>query len=261
MAVKMTSNYVINVPKLKGRENYGEWAFAAENFLVLEGASNCIKETKPEEAAADAKTKAKLILTIESSLYVHIKDVQNTKELWDKLKQLFDDSGFTRRISLLRNLISIRLENCNSVTSYVTQIIETSQKLRGTGFNINDVWVGSLLLAGLPEKYSPMIMAIEHSGIEITADAIKTKLLDLEEDNSDANGAFASFPKYKCGNTSVTRDNKPKSKSKQKSIRCYKCNQVGHYRNQCTSTNEFSSDPKVNYSNDRKKTNAFSAVF
>ncbi|GBP34017.1 hypothetical protein EVAR_24932_1 [Eumeta japonica] len=134
----MSSNYVVSVPKLKGRENYQEWAFAAENFLVLEGTSDCIKVTNPNEAAADAKTKAKLILTIDSSLYVHTKYVKNTKEQWEKLKHLFDDSGFRRRISLLRTLISIRLENWTFMTSYVTQIIETSQKLSGSGFHIND---------------------------------------------------------------------------------------------------------------------------
>ncbi|KOB75270.1 Retrovirus-related Pol polyprotein, partial [Operophtera brumata] len=33
----MTSNYIANVPKLKGRENYDDWCFAAKNVLVLEG--------------------------------------------------------------------------------------------------------------------------------------------------------------------------------------------------------------------------------
>ncbi|GBP55606.1 hypothetical protein EVAR_35841_1 [Eumeta japonica] len=100
------------VPKLKRRQNYS----------VLEGISDCIKsETVPAEigAAGDAKTRAKLILTIDSSLYVHIKSVQTTHEL-----------------------------------------------------------------SGLTEKYSPMIMAIEHCGILLTADAIKTKLLDMEENGN-----------------------------------------------------------------------------
>ena len=126
------SNYVVSVPKLKGRENYSEWCFAAENFLVLEGTLGCIKAEPGQPvigAAEDAKTRAKLILTIDPPIYVHIKEVKTTKELWDKLKSLFDDSGFTRRISLLRNLISIRLENCISMTAYVTQIVETGQKL------------------------------------------------------------------------------------------------------------------------------------
>ncbi|GBP08161.1 hypothetical protein EVAR_2945_1 [Eumeta japonica] len=38
-------------------------------------------------------------------------------------------------------------------------------------------WLGTLLLAGLPDEYKPMIMAIESSGVAITADSIKTKLL------------------------------------------------------------------------------------
>lgn len=179
----MAANYLVNVPKLKGRENYNEWIFAAENFLILEDKLHCIKPGtgKLIEAADDARTKAKLIMTIDSALYVHIKDVKTSLELWNKLKALFDDSGFTRRISLLRNLISIRLENCVSMQSYVTQIVETGQKLSGTGFNIGDEWIGSLLLAGLTEKFNPMIMAIEHSGIQITTDAIRTKLLDMVE--------------------------------------------------------------------------------
>lgn len=66
---------------------------------------------------------------------------------------MFDDSGFSRRISLLRNLISIRFKNCETMTNYVIQIIDTAKKLRGTGFSVDDEWIGCLMLAGLPEKY------------------------------------------------------------------------------------------------------------
>lgn len=113
-----SQNYTVNVPKLKGRENYSEWCFAAENILVLEGMVKCIEPVpaKPVGADEDAKTKAKMILMIDPSIYVHIKNVTIAKSLWDKLKSLYDDSGFTRRISLLRNLISIRLENCNTMS-------------------------------------------------------------------------------------------------------------------------------------------------
>ena len=271
----MTSNYLVNVPKLKGRENYNEWTFAAENFLVLEGMLHCIKPDfkKVIEAADDAKTKAKLILTIDSSLYVHIKDVKTSKDLWDKLKTLFDDSGFTRRISLLRNLISIRLENSSSMTSYVTQIVETGQKLSGTGFNISDEWIGSLLLAGLPDRFSPMIMAIEHSGIPITTDPIKTKLMDMETEVSEKrsdeiSSAFASSQKWQhrnknksmvsgSGNKNIEVGNSSKTNVNVK-VRCYKCKQFGHYRNQCTNNENRTSNDKKNM---KKQTNAFSAVF
>ena len=196
----MASNYIASVPKLKGRKNYDEWCFAAENLLVLEGMDKYIKPTadfdvKPVD---DAKTKAKLVLTIDPALYVHIKNTKSSAELWNKLKTMFDDSGFARKITLLRHLISIRLENCDSMATYVTQMVETAQRLNGTGFTITDEWIGSLLLAGLSERYSPMIMAIEHSGISITADVIKSKLLDMEVSSESENcgSAFAARNRY-----------------------------------------------------------------
>lgn len=264
-----TGNYSVNVPKLKGRENYDDWAFAVENFLILEGVDLSTKNALDEQS--DKKARAKMILTIDPSLYVHIKNEQTVRSVWIKLKSLFDDSGFTRKISLLRNLISIRLETCESMTSYVTQLVDTAQKLKGTGFEINDEWVGSLLLAGLPEKFSPMIMAIEHSGMMISADAIKTKLLDMSADvevksegafivrNSHQNRGRVQSTNYGGSGASGTNGRSPyhsyqspvntnvRSTVSPKTIHCYKCKQIGHFKNQCTA--------------EKDQTNTFSAVF
>lgn len=258
----MAVNYIQSVPKLKGRENYDEWSFAAENLLVLEGMVHYINPVPGIEikSAEDAKTKAKLILTIDSGLYVHIKETKTSMELWKKLKNMFDDSGFSRKISLLRHLISIRQESCDTMTNYVTQVVETAQRLKGTGFAITDEWIGSLLLAGLPDKYSPMIMAIEHSGIQITTDAIKSKLIDMEVSSSYTNldnsgAAFAAKKPY-----SKTRHNSSRRSSEtpqsqvskmapKKEITCYKCKEIGHFRHQCPLLQK------------NKETNAFSVVF
>ena len=142
------------------------------------------------------------------------------------LKQALCRPGFTRKISLLRTLISLRLDSCDSMQSYVNQVIETSQKLKKTGFDISGEWVGSLLLAGLPEKYAPMIMAIEHSGITIDTDSIKTKLLDMDE-NSSRGGAFAVKQK------NVKKGSGSMNNSKGKQVKCYRCKAFGHYMNKC----------------------------
>lgn len=266
-----SNSFLANVPKLKGRENYHEWAFAAENMLVLEGMLSCIKKEEgagPAAAAEDAKAKAKLVLTIDPSLYVHIKQASSAKDLWQKLQAMFDDSGFARKISLLRNLISIRLDTCDSMTTYVTQLIETAQKLSGTGFKVDDEWIGCLMLAGLPEKYFPMIMAIEHSGIAITADVVKTKLIDLAGNDSEAGSAFLSRGQHSRsfshvgkkndrsshhgGGLSMSQTNVNNKPDKVKShITCYRCGNTGHYKNQCVQKN----------TQQNKKTHAFSAVF
>lgn len=257
-------NYIANIPKLKGRENYEEWCFAVKNLLVLESMASAITAPLPASATEvqtteDAKAKAKLVLTIDPSLYVHIKYANTTYELWSKLKNMFDDTGYTRKINLLRKLINIRLENCDSMTQYVTQIIETGQRLQGTGFKITDEWIGALMLAGLPEKYSPMLMAIEHSGIEISADVIKTKLMDMcseVETISSSENAFVAkgMQRLKYGNNKIKHSVSETSKAV-KVIKCYKCKQTGHYKNQCPNN-----APNSEF-NKRKQSNAFSAIF
>lgn len=241
------ANYLPSVPKLLGRENYEEWAFAVENFLVLEGLVKCLDGSETDTTLV-AKAKAKLILTLDANLYVHVRTAGTAKEVWDVLKRLYADQGFTRKISLLRNLISLRLDSCESMQSYVNQVIDTSQKLKKTGFDISEEWIGSLLLAGLPGKYSPMIMAIEHSGTTISTDVIKTKLLDMAEDscNTGAGGAFAAKQnKYKKG----SGNNIDKSK-----VRCYRCKALGHYMNKCPKNDK-------NDNSGDKKSSALSAVF
>ncbi|CAH1981400.1 unnamed protein product [Acanthoscelides obtectus] len=155
----MAVNYLTSVPKLVGCENYDEWWYAVKNVLVLEGLSKCI-DGREQDTTLVMKAKAKLILTIDPSLFPHVKDAKTAQEVWSKLKNLYDDSGFMRKIGLLRTSIFARLENHDSVETYTNQIVETSKKSRRAGLKIDEEWIGSLLLAGLPEKFAPMIMAV-----------------------------------------------------------------------------------------------------
>lgn len=248
----MAVNYLNSVPRLLGRENYAEWCFGVENVFVLEGLTKCIDGSETDTVML-AKAKAKLILTLDTSIYVHIRDKPSCKDVWDTLKKMYEDSGFTRKIGLLRTLISLRYENCVSMEAYVTSVIETSRKLDRTGFKINEEWIGSLLLAGLPERFGPMIMAIEHSGIAVTADEIKTKLLDMETESktSSASGAFASKATRKPKEGRGTGDIKTKVRN---DVTCYKCKQKGHFQNKCPNNIE-QTKKKEN------KTNAFSVIF
>lgn len=94
-----------------------------------------------------------------------------------KLNNAFEEGGLTREVGLLYKLIRTDLESCGTMEAYANRMISTCHQLNEIGFTIPERFVGVLLLAGLPERYQPMVMALKNSGTAITGDSIKTILL------------------------------------------------------------------------------------
>lgn len=224
------------IERLAGRENYSTWKFAVKSYLEHEDLWNCIDPGTDVDVKKDIKAKTKIILLVEPINFVHIENAQSSKEVWMNLQNAFEDSGLSRRVGLLRDLINTSLDNCASVEDYVNKLMSTAFKLRNIGFEVGDQWLGTLMLAGLPDNYKPMIMGLESSGIKISADFVKTKL--LQEVKVSESSAF--FTKHK--NTTYNH-----AKLKEKGPRCFNCNKYGHFKSQC----------KLKKSNH----NTFSAVF
>ncbi|KAK9737850.1 hypothetical protein QE152_g10339 [Popillia japonica] len=68
------------------------------------------------------KARAKIILLIDPINYIHIQDTTDAKGAWDKLQCAFEDSGLTRRVGLLRTLVTTQLKSCRSVDEYVNTV-------------------------------------------------------------------------------------------------------------------------------------------
>ncbi len=150
----MASGVLSSIEKLKGRENYQTCKFAVRAFLEMENLWSSVDGTSDEQDEKiklqnDVMAKAKLILLVDPINYAHIHDKKTAKEVWDALKDAFEDSGLLRRVGLLRTLITTSLENCDSMEDYVNKIIINAHRLKGAGMNIDDEWIGTLPLAGL----------------------------------------------------------------------------------------------------------------
>lgn len=232
-------NNMTLIERLTGRDNFASWKFAVKTYLEHEDLWECVSGTGEVDLKKDVKAKSKIILLIDPINYVHVQEANSAKEVWEKLCKAFDDSGLTRRVGLLRDLITTTLENCQSIEEYVNKIMTTAHKLRNIGFKVDDEWLGTLLLAGLPDEYKPMIMAIESSGVAITADSIKSKLLQ-EVKNRDPGVFFVN----------KSKNNKQPIKQKSKGPRCYTCNKYGHIGKNCKVKN-----------NKKQSDNSFVAVF
>lgn len=221
----MSSSGILgSIEKLKGRDNYATWKIIVRAYLESESLWTSVAGTSTETDSTkklqkDCIAKSRLILLVDPVNISHIQSATTAKEVWEKLEKAFDDNGLSRRVGLLRSLISTKLDECNSMEQYVDKIVTTAHKLKNAKFDISDEWVGTLLLAGLTEHYRPMIMAIESSSETITADFVKTKL--LQDANALSEGEKAMF-----------------SKSKEKKVsaspaKCFECDRPGHFARDC----------------------------
>lgn len=177
--------------RLKGSSNYHSWKFAIKNYLEMQDLDKYLETDDATVPKDKQKAKNILSLSVESSVYVHIQNAKSAKEIWTTLQRLYEDKGLSRKIGLLRQLISFKLEDSDGMDNYIERIINTSNKLTGIGFEISDEWIGAILLAGLTEDYKALILGIESSGKTTKSDDIISKLIDNRiEGSSSNNNAF-----------------------------------------------------------------------
>lgn len=234
----MSTSILASIEKLKGRENYASWKFSIENYLALEDLSNCLNGTESDQKKC-ARAKAAISLSIDRTVFVHIKSAATAAEIWANLTKTFEDKCAARQVTLMRKIMSTKLETSESMEVYVSDIMSTAQTLNDLGFTVTDASLAVFLLCGLPEEYTPFIMALEGMGQSLSSDVIKTKL--LQDMSSSSNDEKALLVKNRS------------RFHKKTTITCYSCKQKGHKSFECPEKKRANSSNKVPNSKDRSK--------
>lgn len=155
----------MSINKLKGAENYRTWSMAVRALLELNSLKDCIisGEGAVEDMSKQKKVKSRILLSIDESLYVHVENATDAGQMWKTLENMFKSTGATHKIGLIKKLINVRLENCDSMADYVSQITNVANRLNGIGLQIDSELTGAIMLAGLTEEFKPMVMGFEGS--------------------------------------------------------------------------------------------------
>lgn len=211
-----------DIEKLKGSENYHTWSFAVKNVMELKECGKCIESANAEtDVKKLSASKALLSLSVEKHIYVHIRSCTSAFDIWTTLQHLYEDKGLSRKIGLLRTLMSARLDDAENMQNYVDVVVSHENKLQGIGFELPDEWLAAILLAGLTESYKPFIMGIEAANTELKSDKIISKLLDSQ--TAEGAKGDALFSKQR----SIIPNND------QKKLKCKYCKKKGHTIDVC----------------------------
>lgn len=125
---------------------------------------------------------------------------------------------------------------------YVNEIMSVSQELADMEAPLDDEFIAVIMLSGLSEDYSSMVMALESANVKLTSDFVKAKLLQDTKLSGNSSSDDKAF--YLKGN---------KVYNKRKTVVCYKCNKEGHFKSECANNKRVINQTKDKTASDASK--------
>lgn len=106
------------------------------------------------------KALATIARSIESEHQIHIMDCMKASDAWDTLTKVFEPKSRPRILQLKKQMVSIKLEYDETMTSYIGRVKACSDSLKEAGHEIKDDDLAYAMLCGLSDTYEGIIMAL-----------------------------------------------------------------------------------------------------
>ena len=259
----MAHTNIVNSSRLEtlSKDNYDTWRIQVEALLIKNDTWGyvCDEKKKPEiiagnaasKAAHDAwtnqdrKAKSDLILSINPSELKQIRGCVTSKEVWEKLENVYMSKGPRRMASLLKQITQQKLQEGEDVREHLSKFFDAVGKLEDMDVNINDKLLTIMILNSLPNSFENFRCAIETRDILPDADDLKVKILDeyntrkqaVDDPNSGAMFAKPHHPGWKSskgGKGSGYEDERKQNPGGSRvKYKCGFCGKQGHKEANC----------------------------
>ena len=163
--------------ELLNKDNFDMWVIQMDAILTKNDAWGYVSgdKVKPEivagntqsvEAARawdveDKKAKSDIVLAIKSSELKQIKGCNTPREVWTKLRSIYQSSGPARKATLLKQLTLHKMADGEEVREHLHKFFDTFDKLSEMEVEINPDLLTVMLLYSLPPNFENFRCAIE----------------------------------------------------------------------------------------------------
>src|SRR5713226_6887211 len=186
---------------------------------------------KPEQRwTADENAASQLIgATIPDSVFHKIKMANFVKDVWDRLKGLFEGKSRTLLIDLGRKLQNMRCGDSEDVRAHLEKLADLRERLSALGRTVNDDEYVSVLIGSLPTSYDTTINTLTTSCDVTNTDITPTSIIRIATNEYEK--CLLRKGKGKVQDEAFTAEEQ--CKNKRRNIECFNCHRKGHYKSEC----------------------------
>ena len=206
-------------------DNWWEWAVRMEDLLIYKELSDCLDvdgETLTNAAAKSADRKALALLRshVSSPLLPYLQGKKSAKSVWDALQSLYATNLDARKDLLEDQLQQLQKAKTEDVTEYVARAQKVRLELTSAGEQVSDQRLMRAILRGLPDEFETIReILLAQTNVQLADAMSRLRVAEERIGRSEGSGA-----------TALAASKKKRDMSK---IRCYNCQQFGHFKRDC----------------------------
>ncbi|CAN6269240.1 unnamed protein product [Urochloa humidicola] len=245
------------------RSNYTTWAIKMKVFMRAQGVWDIVEYNGKKEELdnkMDQTALAAIYQGIPEETLLAVSEKETSKEVWDCIKTMYQGAQRVKdaRVQTLREeLDGLRMKSTDSVDDFAMKVNSIVSTIRGLGDKIEDSYLVKKILRAATNKFLQIVASIEQFGdlTTMTVEEVFGRLRAYEErlrcaDNDDG-VEHALLTKIQWKDMEAkdddehllltraqwrAREQKDGGKNRKfdkTKVRCYKCNNYGHFQWEC----------------------------
>ncbi|XP_073831640.1 uncharacterized protein [Musca autumnalis] len=159
-------------PQFKG-EGFDDWQFRVKIHLDSLNLMDVLTGDPPSEASARAEFMKKDKRAKER--------IETAKDMWSSLQNTFAKKSVVNQLLLRKKLAKLRMNDSDSIVAHVLTFENLVRQLKLAGATMEDSDVLAQLFLTLPEKYDPLVTALQNmEGGKLDMNLVKERLIAEE---------------------------------------------------------------------------------
>ena len=162
-------------------EGYGIWRIAKEDEVKPNAVAGETVAQIQDWDKRENKAKVLMRMSVKDSIIPHIREAKTSAETWTVLKDLYETSNTNRILFPKTQLLGIKMDGNESVSSFLGCIKEVKYKLGNIGEKISSTDLVTITLNGMLEECQRFITGLASREKPPTFEELTSILLQEEE--------------------------------------------------------------------------------